>query len=200
MSARGDLPGKMSAQGECRPGGRVGGGVCPRVCLGVCVYVFVCVCVCTPPPVDRIIDTRLWKHYLSATSFADGNNCQLRLENIFMHKYLPQRSCGQGYVFTRVGHSVNRRGLPQCMLGYPRGPGRHRPGPERPPGTRETPQDQGHTPQDQRDPPGPGRPLPPKQTSGIRLMSGRYTSYWNAFLVYSKFSLSSWWVYALRAR
>ena len=26
------------------------------------------------PPVDRILDTRLWKHYLSATSFADGNN------------------------------------------------------------------------------------------------------------------------------
>ena len=24
------------------------------------------------PPVDRILDTRLWKHYLSATSFADG--------------------------------------------------------------------------------------------------------------------------------
>ena len=27
-----------------------------------------------PPLVDRILDTRLWKHYLSATSFADGNN------------------------------------------------------------------------------------------------------------------------------
>ena len=26
------------------------------------------------PPVERILDTRLWKHYLSATSFADGNN------------------------------------------------------------------------------------------------------------------------------
>ena len=24
-------------------------------------------------PVDRILETRLWKHYLSATSFADGN-------------------------------------------------------------------------------------------------------------------------------
>ena len=34
------------------------------------------------PPVDRILDTRLWKHYLSATSFADGkntdwNSCQI---------------------------------------------------------------------------------------------------------------------------
>ena len=27
-----------------------------------------------PIPVDRILDTRLWKHYLSATSFADGKN------------------------------------------------------------------------------------------------------------------------------
>ena len=27
----------------------------------------------TPPPVDRILDTHLWKHYLSASSFADGN-------------------------------------------------------------------------------------------------------------------------------
>ena len=27
---------------------------------------------CTPPPMDRILDTRLCKHYLSATSFADG--------------------------------------------------------------------------------------------------------------------------------
>ena len=25
------------------------------------------------PPVDRILETRLRKHYLSATSFADGN-------------------------------------------------------------------------------------------------------------------------------
>ena len=26
------------------------------------------------PPVDRILDTHLWKHYVSATSFADGKN------------------------------------------------------------------------------------------------------------------------------
>ena len=32
--------------------------------------------------------------------------------------YWPQRSCGQGYVFTRVCHSVNRGDLPQFMLGY----------------------------------------------------------------------------------
>ena len=61
-----------------------------------------------------------------------------------LHIYRPQRSCGQGYVFTRVCDSVHGGGgLPQCMLGY------------HPPGSR-----------------------PP----GIRSMSGRYASYWNAFL------------------
>ena len=31
--------------------------------------------VCLPRGgVDRILNTRLWKHYLSATSFADGKN------------------------------------------------------------------------------------------------------------------------------
>ena len=62
--------------------------------------------------------------------------------------YRPQRSCGQGYVFTRVCDSVKRGGLPQCMLGYP-------------PGSRHP---------------------PPGADSGIRSMSGRYASYWKAFL------------------
>ena len=45
--------------GACLPGG---------VCLG-------CLCVYTsPPPVDRVLDTRSWKYYLSATTVADGNN------------------------------------------------------------------------------------------------------------------------------
>ena len=28
----------------------------------------------TPPPVNRMTDRQVWKHYLSATSFADGND------------------------------------------------------------------------------------------------------------------------------
>ena len=32
------------------------------------------------PPLDRILDTRLWKHYLSATTVADGNNSKHRTE------------------------------------------------------------------------------------------------------------------------
>ena len=33
------------------------------------------------PLVDRILDTRLWKHYLSATTVADGNNQHIYLKN-----------------------------------------------------------------------------------------------------------------------
>ena len=51
-------------------------------------------------------------------------------------------------------------------------------GPGRPPGTRQTPT----PPPDQVDPPpGPGR-HPPEADASIRSMSGRYASYWNAFL------------------
>ena len=80
----------------------------------------------------------------------------------------------------------------------PPGPGRHPPGPGRtPPGPRRTPQDQGeppwtrHTPPRTRQtppptrqttPPRPGRP-PREEDCSIRSMSGRYASYWNAFLL-----------------
>ena len=44
-------------------GGLPGGGVCQ-----------------TPhPPPDRILDTRLWKHNLSATTVADGNKSNSKL-------------------------------------------------------------------------------------------------------------------------
>ena len=77
--------------------------------------------------------------------------------------YRPQRSCGQGYVFTRVCDSVHRGGgLPQCNLGY-----HHPPGSMHPPGK--------HPP--------PEACTPREADSGIRSMSGRYASYWNAFLL-----------------
>ena len=71
------------------------------------------------------------------------------------YNYRPQRSFGQGNVFTGVCHSFCSQGgggLPQCMLGY------H----PRPPRTRQTPPRTRQTPPDQADPPGPGRhpPLP----------------------------------------
>ena len=59
--------------------------------------------------------------------------------------YRPQRSCGQGYVFTRVCDSVNRGQSASAHAGIP----------------------------------------PPTQEAdpGIRSMSSRYASYWNAFLL-----------------
>ena len=64
------------------------------------------------------------------------------------HHYRPQRSCGQGYVFTRVRNSVHRGGSPWSggisLPGDPPGQGRP-PHKGEPPGTRENP-------------PGPGRP------------------------------------------
>ena len=82
-----------------------------------------------------------------------GNSCQSSI-----HIYWLQRSCGRGNVFTGVCLSTGGEGcLPQCMLGC-------------------------HTHLDQADPPGPGRP-PPEADSSIRSTSGRYASYWNAFLL-----------------
>ena len=89
--------------------------------------------------------------------------------------YRPQRSCGQGNVFTGVCLSTGGRvyasvhaGIPdpprtrQTPLDQadPLGPGRHPlpapgspPGPGRPPWTRQTPRDQHTPPLDQADPP-----------------------------------------------
>ena len=72
--------------------------------------------------------------------------------------YRPQRSCGQGNIFTPVCHSVHRGGSASMHAGIP-------------------------TPPDQVDPPGPGRPpLHREGDSSIWSTSGRYASYWNAFL------------------
>ena len=75
--------------------------------------------------------------------------------------YWPQRSCGQGYVFTHVCDSVHRGGLRAGRTP----PGRENPPrPGRPtldretPLDRENPPDQADTPLAGRTPPGPGRP------------------------------------------
>ena len=105
-----------------------------------------------------------------------GNTASATAVNVTVVSYViyywPHRSCGQGYVFTRVCDSVNRGGLPQCMLGY------HAPWEQTP--TTPTPPE--HTPP--RTDTTPGAYTPPSEAdSGIRSMSGRYASYWNAFLL-----------------
>ena len=115
---------------------------------------------------------------------------------MLIHIYRPQRSCGQGNIFTPVCHSVHRGGLPQCMLGYPPW-SRHCPPRSR---HQNPPQSRHQTPPgaDTRSPPEqtppwsnhPPEHLPWEQTppleadSGIRSTSGRYASYLNAFLLY----------------
>ena len=73
------------------------------------------------------------------------------LQHLILTSYRPQRSCGQGYVFTRVCDSVNRGGLRRTP-----------PDQGEPPGPRRTPPDQGEPPRDQGEPPlDQGEPTPP---------------------------------------
>ena len=94
--------------------------------------------------------------------------------------YRPQRSCGQGNVFTGVCLSTEGEGV--CLSAcWDAPPGADPPRPGRPP------QDQADPPRT-RQTPEPGRPPQTRQTpreahSSIRSMSSQYASYWNAFLL-----------------
>ena len=52
------------------------------------------------PTVDRILDTRLWKHNLSATSFADGKN----FKHIFNYTSA-DKGCSQGATETYLSQT-----------------------------------------------------------------------------------------------
>ena len=79
--------------------------------------------------------------------------------------YRPQRSCGQGNVFTGVCLSTGGRVSASVHAGMPPPPAQADPPPER----GRPPRDQADPPRDQGDSPGPGRPpsgpgrLPPDQ-------------------------------------
>ena len=75
--------------------------------------------------------------------------------------YRPQRSCGQGNIFTPVCHSFCSEGgcLPQCMLGYHLPPREQTPLGAEPPMSRPPPRDQTHTPGADTTPP-PGKLTP----------------------------------------
>ena len=95
------------------------------------------------------------------------------------------------FLHLSVIHSVHGRGggLPQCMLGYhPHPPGQTpSPGPDTPP--EQTPPPLGPDTSTTTHPPGPDTTPPGADTplreadSSIRSTSGRYASYWNAFLL-----------------
>ena len=59
-------PGDVHAWGACMVGHMHAWGCMPMGCAWHA----------HPPPVDRILDTCLWKHYLPATTVADDNNSQ----------------------------------------------------------------------------------------------------------------------------
>ena len=69
---------------------------------------------CTPPPtpVNRILDTRLWKHYLSATLFADGKyprivwTIVIGTLMVYSHWLGPESGPGQGQGLGRMGCMV----------------------------------------------------------------------------------------------
>ena len=105
--------------------------------------------------------------------------------------YRPQRSCGQGNVFTGVSLSTGGEGvcLSACWDAIPPSPQPREipwdqgdpPGPGRPPWTRQTPPDQADPP-DQGEPPWDQGDTPREADSSIRSTSSRYASYLNAFL------------------
>ena len=103
--------------------------------------------------------------------------------------YRPQRSCGQGNVFTAVCDSVHRGGLQQEKppLGRETPQQGEPPGRENPPGQGEPPPAgrtlAGRTPRQGEIPPWQGEPPWQGDPPGIRSMSGWYASYWNAFLL-----------------
>ena len=91
--------------------------------------------------------------------------------------YRPQRSCGQGNIITPVCHSVHRGVSASVHAGIPH-PSRADTPPE------QTPLPRAHTPGSRP----PRADTPREADSGIWSMSGRYASYWNAFLL-NKISL-----------
>ena len=123
-----------------------------------------------------------WKTNLSANPGSNQFYQQLKTIFLFFYFYRPQRSCGQGNIFAPVCHSVHGG-----VSASPHPRSRHPPE-QTPPGT-DTPQNR-YPPQKQtspeQTPPRADTPradtTPQEADSGIRSMSGRYASYWNAFL------------------
>ena len=153
----------------------------------------------------RSDDQKQWNFYeVLGFWLASVSNCvgKSRILHVHVGYYRPQRSWAK-VMFLQVSVILlTGEGLPQCMLGCQTPPQTRQippdraypPGPGRPPWTRQThpppgpgrpPSDQADTPLDQADPSG-TRQTPPS----IGSMSGRYASYWNAFLFFNAVAFS----------
>ena len=94
--------------------------------------------------------------------------------------YRPQRSWAK-VMFLQASVILLTGGgcLPQCMLGHPP---EQTPPVEADPPEQTPPRNRHPTQADTLLPPGADTPPPPEADSSIRSTSGRYASYWNAFL------------------
>ena len=99
--------------------------------------------------------------------------CILVIHGNIANFYRPQRSCGQGYVFTRVCDSVHGGGVGVFQAGRTPSPAGRTP----PPGTRQTPPGWKTPPRDQEDPPRDQADPPREADFRMRSTSGRYASY-----------------------
>ena len=115
------------------------------------------------------------------------------------HFYRPQRSWAkvmflQVSVILSTGGGVSASVHPGIPCREQTPPGSRPPPEQTPPGSRDpqehTPPGSRHQPQS-RHPPGADTPPPREADSGIRSTTGRYASYWNAFLSRNKFT-SDW--------
>ena len=107
-------------------------------------------------------------------------NCKtcLALKGILANIYRPQRSCGQGNIFTPVCHSVHW-GVCLSASWDTTPPGSRPPLEQTPPRSRHPPE-----------PDTPGLSTPPREAdSGVLSKSGRYASYWNVHTWIRKFLL-----------
>ena len=140
----------VSPSMQCVPGGAAPGGFCswrgvsaPTEGGGVSQDAT------GKTPVHTILDTCFWKYYLAPTLLRAVK------KNKLTDYYRPQRSCGQGYVFTRVCDSVHRGGSP----GRENPPRQGEPPPQENPPAGRNPPWAGRTPPDQANPP-PGKQTP----------------------------------------
>ena len=76
--------GYLPGEGRCLPGGGSAQGRCIPACNGV-----------DTPTMDRIFDTRLWKHYHSTTTVADGKNSTEYLKSYSTIMVLTSVKCTQ---------------------------------------------------------------------------------------------------------
>ena len=140
---------------------------------------------------------KVWLFWYAYGSNANMSTLKWLYGNSTMHSHfhwlLPASAkLGQGNIFTSVCQEFCTQGGPASMHAEMQPPGPDPPG-SRPPWSR-PPREQTPPPPGADNPPGadtpqnrhpPGPETPPGADTSIRSTSGRYASYWNAFLLFN---------------